>query len=497
MPSSVAGGDPSAAAAATQEDQSDDDGTSLALPEPVLRTYDQKSIDIVQHIAKLRSKDPSSGRPRPALETGWALLAGDPRKIRAWRFPPSAQKPVQASPMSIIEGRVFGTIKAFEHTASFASCQIMHPDFGDDVWVNVWTCVNNQGLPRGVDFCQVIRTSRKYDDLEGPSPTDSEADSPDEAAGGDPGGAATPKIQAEGDLSGPRTRQNHRWNKIERAQAADNKVPERSSPTDAPPSVEKEAQKMKAPDEFEPDYSADDSSDDKVDDNTEEARIHAHIKAASRPDMATDDEEEMIFLRHEAEGDLCGDHSASAKWVTQCDFCGYTNFIGRTECSVCHRRIIQRGEATEKVAMDDIRERLGLHVKTTIRGKNSVTSMERKNAKKIVKKALRKNYNSISEYFARDETFRNRKRSEGWTRDTIGQLDERANVEAQSLTVRKSQRAKFEKDITVADSSAGGSDTVPLRRPPRDRPAEWSSEAWDTWASWSSSHNPGWSWERR
>ena len=205
----------------------------------------------------------------------------------------------------------------------------------------------------------------------------------------------------------------------------------------------------------------------------------------------------MEFLNTTAGGDPGDATDVSAQWVTQCTFCGYTNNVARNSCTVCHRRLACRDDRYEKMALEDIKEQLGLQTKVITRGRQSATGEERTKSRKMLKRAQQKGYTTIAEYFAKNERFRIRKRSEGWNRDSIKHLDYMALMEGQTATVPKAVRMQYERTVEVAGSGAGGSNTIPMQPVRRERPEEWSSEAWSSWSSWSSGNQPGWSWERR
>lgn len=83
-------------------------------------------------------------------------------------------------------------------------------------------------------------------------------------------------------------------------------------------------------------------------------------------------------------------------------------------------------EFVREAMWEDLAKTLGLDTKYTTRGRPSEKGKLRKNSRKIIKKAKRKHHETIEAYFINDETFRAQKLIEGWTRDTIGQLDEMA-----------------------------------------------------------------------
>jgi len=127
----------------------------------------------------------------------------------------------------------------------------------------------------------------------------------------------------------------------------------------------------------------------------------------------------------------------------------------------------------------DLSELLKYKRKETNRGKLSVPAYNRRNARKMKKKASRFGFATIKDYFLGDDRFRLRKRSEGWTEETIGQLDDNAAIEATYQPLRRAERVrKYGRTISVQERE-GGAETVPFSE--RERHTEWSEESWESW----------------
>ena len=118
---------------------------------------------------------------------------------------------------------------------------------------------------------------------------------------------------------------------------------------------------------------------------------------------------------------------------------------------------------------------LGVDTRFITRGRKSDAGKLRKNAIKMLKKARRINCNTIREYFDASAVFRAQKILEGWTRETIVELDDAANVPPQDANMTRKQRVIFERLTEVNTERTGGSGTVPLRN---DSEGRWMTETY-------------------
>ena len=114
------------------------------------------------------------------------------------------------------------------------------------------------------------------------------------------------------------------------------------------------------------------------------------------------------------------------KEVLTCHFCEWDNNPGRSSCASCWRILHQEDDDAVLARRLDLQDlifpRRGYWVS---RPRVGVTqyAQQRRSAKKMLKRAKNKKFASIQDYFLNDARFRRAKMLEGFTRETITDLD--------------------------------------------------------------------------
>ena len=114
-----------------------------------------------------------------------------------------------------------------------------------------------------------------------------------------------------------------------------------------------------------------------------------------------------------------------------------------------------------------------------------------------MKRAQQKGYKDIADYFRQNEECRNAKTAEGWSQETIGQLDESAKKEAQDIPMSRDERestyGRYAERV-VPERAGGDSVRRPYEHFPGEAKGKGKGRGKSTGSTWNESTNSQQNW---
>ncbi len=104
-------------------------------------------------------------------------------------------------------------------------------------------------------------------------------------------------------------------------------------------------------------------------------------------------------------------------------------------CFSCRTNVIKKTEEEKRNEFEELPVKVGYRKYFATRGKRSTDGNARKNAINQLKSAQEKGYQSIQEYFKKDEKCRTQNTKEGYDENSIKKVDELAAIPARRADV--------------------------------------------------------------